>query len=213
MKKFLMILFFIWFQGCVSLPKDVQGAHIVEKGETLSHIAFQFGVSVHELADFNRIKNPDEITVGQRILIPGGVHNRKYRNGVISYEESIPLRGRISSSYGMRAGRMHRGLDIAAPMGSPVRSVRKGFVVAAKWIRGFGKTVKVKTGNNVYLYAHLDEINVKKGNIVQRGQKLGRVGQTGNATGPHLHFEVIQNGRHINPEVYLSSLQGLVSRR
>ncbi|NLJ34179.1 MAG: M23 family metallopeptidase [Firmicutes bacterium] len=117
---------------------------------------------------------------------------------------SWPLsRGSISSRYGMRRGRMHSGVDIAAPTGSPITAADSGVVTLAQWYGSYGRTVIIDHGNGVStLYGHCSEILVRVGNKVSKGQLIARVGSTGRSTGPHLHFEVRENGRTRDPMGY-----------
>jgi murein DD-endopeptidase MepM/ murein hydrolase activator NlpD len=96
--------------------------------------------------------------------------------------------------------RAHLGTDFAAPTGTPVRTVGDGVVDFAGVQNGFGNVVYVKHRNqHVTVYAHLNRIDVKKGQSVSQGQNIGTVGATGWATGPHLHFEFRVNGQHQDP--------------
>ncbi|MBI2751666.1 MAG: M23 family metallopeptidase [Burkholderiales bacterium] len=113
---------------------------------------------------------------------------------------------RVTSGFKMRfhpilqTWRAHLGVDYAAPTGTPVRSVGDGVVEFAGVQNGFGNVVMVKHGNkNVTVYAHLSRINVRSGQNISQGQNVGAVGQTGWATGPHLHFEFRVNGQHRDP--------------
>lgn len=113
---------------------------------------------------------------------------------------------RVTSGFKMRfhpilqTWRAHLGVDYAAPIGTPVRSVADGVVEFAGVQNGFGNVVMVKHGNsNVTVYAHLSRIAVRGGQSVSQGQNVGAVGQTGWATGPHLHFEFRVNGAHRDP--------------
>ncbi len=121
----------------------------------------------------------------------------------------LPVNGSISSRYGMRTHpifgvrRMHTGIDIAAPHGTAIFAADSGVVVEAGYIRGYGNTVIIDHGGGVAtLYAHCSAILVGVGQQVQRGQIIARVGSTGYATGPHLHFEVRINGDPVNPAEY-----------
>ena len=121
-----------------------------------------------------------------------------------------PINGaRLSSPFGKRKHpilgftRLHAGTDFAAPMGTPIMASGDGIVTRAKWCGGGGNCVKIKH-NSVYqtVYAHMSKFGrgIKKGVRVKQGQIIGYVGSTGLSTGPHLHYEVIENGRKINSQ-------------
>tara|TARA_B100000427_G_scaffold328712_1_gene342515 strand:+ start:265 stop:1479 length:1215 start_codon:yes stop_codon:yes gene_type:complete len=121
-----------------------------------------------------------------------------------------PINGaRLSSSFGKRKHpilgftKMHTGTDFAAPKGTPIMASGDGIILKARWCGGGGKCVKIKH-NSVYqtVYAHMSKFgrNIKKGVRVKQGQIIGYVGSTGLSTGPHLHYEVIENGRKINSQ-------------
>lgn len=117
---------------------------------------------------------------------------------------SYPARGSISSGYGMRWGRRHTGIDIAAPYGSAVKASDGGTVIWVGYEGGYGKLIKIDHGANfVSYYGHLSSYKVKVGQKVYKGQVIGAVGNTGNSTGPHLHFEIRKNGVVQNPTKYL----------
>ena len=121
-----------------------------------------------------------------------------------------PINGaRLSSSFGMRKhpidgyNKMHRGTDFAAPMGTPIMASGDGVILKAGWCGGGGNCVKIKH-NKTYqtVYAHMSKFatNIKKGVRVKQGQTIGYVGSTGKSTGPHLHYEVIINGKRVNSQ-------------
>ena len=121
-----------------------------------------------------------------------------------------PINGaRLSSSFGKRKHpilgftKMHTGTDFAAPMGTPIMASGDGVVIKASWCGGGGNCIKIKH-NSVYstVYAHLSKFGrgIKKGTRVKQGQTIGYVGSTGMSTGPHLHYEVIENGRKVNSQ-------------
>jgi murein DD-endopeptidase MepM/ murein hydrolase activator NlpD len=121
-----------------------------------------------------------------------------------------PINGaRLSSSFGMRKhpidgfNKMHRGTDFAAPKGTPIMASGNGTVKKAGWCGGGGNCVKIKH-NSTYetVYAHMSKFarGIKKGTRVKQGQTIGYVGSTGKSTGPHLHYEVIVNGKKVNSQ-------------
>ncbi len=122
-----------------------------------------------------------------------------------------PVKGENTSDFGMRkhpvtgAHKMHKGMDIAAPTGTPVQATKSGKVVETGYdADGAGNYVVVDHGGGVKSkYFHLSEIDVKEGQDLKAGQQLGKVGSTGMSTGPHLHFEVHVNGEAVDPEPLL----------
>jgi len=121
-----------------------------------------------------------------------------------------PINGaRLSSAFGMRKhpidgyNKMHRGTDFAAPMGTPIMASGSGVVTRARWCGGGGNCIKIKH-NSTYetIYAHMKNFarGIKEGVRVKQGQIIGYVGSTGKSTGPHLHYEVIENGKKINSQ-------------
>jgi murein DD-endopeptidase MepM/ murein hydrolase activator NlpD len=115
-----------------------------------------------------------------------------------------PVSGPVVSGYGMRWGRMHEGIDIAAGLGTPIRAAAAGTVIHAGWLGGYGNLVVLDHGDGLATaYAHASAILVGVGQSVAQGQTLSLVGSTGNSTGPHLHFEVRVNGSAVDPLLYL----------
>ena len=121
-----------------------------------------------------------------------------------------PINGaRLSSPYGMRKhpidgyNKMHKGTDFAAPMGTPIMASGDGVIIKASWCGGGGNCVKIRHNTSyTTVYAHMSKFaaNIKKGKRVKQGQTIGFVGSTGKSTGPHLHYEVIHNGKRINSQ-------------
>jgi murein DD-endopeptidase MepM/ murein hydrolase activator NlpD len=202
-------------QELVILPTD--GVyHQVGASDTLEAIAAAYKVEAADVINYplNHLNadNP-QITAGQWLIVPGGTKPYVPRT-VIAYSGPIPAdaskgtgafgwptAGQITQGYWEH----HRALDIGAWKGAPVLAADSGYVVAAGWDdSGYGRTVVIDHGNGFQTrYAHLQVYYVEVGDSVAKGQQIGEVGSTGNSTGPHLHFEVIQNGVLRNPFGYL----------
>jgi murein DD-endopeptidase MepM/ murein hydrolase activator NlpD len=124
----------------------------------------------------------------------------------------LPAEGRLSGRFGVRrffngeARSPHAGFDIAAPRGAAVRANAHGVVLAVDDYFFNGKTVFVDHGNGlISMYCHLDAIEVVPGERVGKGQRLGRSGMSGRATGPHLHWSVVLNGAMVDPELFVQT--------
>ncbi len=121
-----------------------------------------------------------------------------------------PVEGRVTSNFGERQdpfngeGAFHAGIDIGAPVGTPVRATADGDVAKAGWGTGYGREIAVDHGHDIEtVYGHLSSIAVVEGEHVTRGQVIGYVGQSGRSTGPHLHYEVRVHDVAVNPHKYL----------
>jgi murein DD-endopeptidase MepM/ murein hydrolase activator NlpD len=129
-----------------------------------------------------------------------------------------PVDGQVTSPYGLRlrgwSPDLHHGVDVAAPQGTPVRAMKNGRVEFAGNRGGYGLCVIIEHGPNLRtLYAHLSRIDVQRGQRVSGGSVIGAVGATGNATGPHLHFEVWRWGRVEDPVPLLGGFPARASPR
>lgn len=199
--------------------------HRVRRGETLWKIAQRYNVSVAALARINGVKNPHELAVGQRLRIPRGLppaepppeialvgrnlgrrlpfHQRELRRWRERFRWPVD-QGVISSSFGVRRGSYHDGIDIQAPEGSVVRAAWDGEVIFAGSLRGYGKTVLLRHERGlVTLYAHQQRLSVQVGQRVRAGQAIGRVGDSGRTTGPNLHFEIRHENVALDPVSFL----------
>ena len=171
--------------------------------EVLYHITLLNGYqhSLAVLAESGLIEPSDA-------LVQLGTRKTVARGGRINY--GVVSGTRISSYYGYRIHpitgkrRFHDGIDIAAPHGNTVYAYTDGVVVEAGWNGGYGYCILIDHGDGLKTrYAHLSRIFVRVGQRVRVEERIGAVGSTGNSTGPHLHFEVIKNGRTTNPLNYL----------
>jgi len=177
--------------------------HEVRSGDSLWRIARMYQVDEEEIIEANGLDDPSRLQVGQELIVPGA---KVAATAAVSSRGELdwPLRGRITSSFGMRWGRMHYGLDIAASHGTTVRAAASGEVIYSGWKGGYGNTVMIDHGNGlVTLYAHNSTLLVRVGQRVSAGQAIARVGSTGRSTGPHLHFEVRIDGKPQDPLLHL----------
>ncbi len=149
-----------------------------------------------EILEEKVIKNPKE-----QILVKG-TKDPPPKIGTGTF--STPTRGSLTSRFGMRKGRHHDGIDIGAPIGTPVKASDGGKVIYVGTYSTYGKLIKIDHGGNLQSwYGHLSSYSVKVGDKVYKGQVIGAVGNTGRSTGPHLHFEIRKNGTPVNPYNYL----------
>ncbi len=161
----------------------------------------------------NGLSDTRNLAVGQILVIPGHPLAAASLTGIPDVW-SVPradrqfgwpvISGVVSSPYGMRAGVMHEGVDIAAPAGTPVRAADNGRVIFAGRLHGYGNVVIVQhSGGYVTVYGHNERNLVRDGQAVTRGQQIAQLGATGRASGPNLHFEVRYNNHPQNPISYL----------
>lgn len=205
----------------LSIPPTSGVLHTVQAGDTVSAIAARFKAQIEDilndplnqgLHDFK--STPPRLMIGQFLMVPNGEKTIPVRQvfgtgrspagafkgtGIIGW----PTSGCVYQGYWLA----HRALDIDNVIGTSVIAADSGYVAfaAGGWNFGYGKMVLIDHGNG-YLsrYGHLSVINVMAGQSVKKGALLGRMGSTGNSTGPHLHFEVIKNGALVNPLFYVS---------
>ena len=188
--------------------------HIVKKGETLYSISRTYDVDIQVIAEYNDIYNPDLIYEDQELFIPGvskiedvDVPDTNGRAGDIIISSGMfiwPTDGLVYSLFGIRWGRMHKGLDIDNKTGTPIHASMDGRVIFAGWKGGYGNVVIIEHADNYETrYAHMSKIKVKVGYVVRQGDVIGLMGSTGNSTGPHVHFEIRKDGEARNPLFYL----------
>ncbi len=122
------------------------------------------------------------------------------------FQMQVPVKiGEFSSRFGWRHGHHHSGLDITAPIGTPIFAAEAGTVVYSDWESGYGQSMIIDHGHGLKSrYAHCQDLLLPEGATVRRGQLLGHIGMTGRTTGPHLHFEVLANETPHDPENYLT---------
>ena len=197
--------------------------HVVERHQTLYRICKTYGVDMDEVASLNRISDRGRIQVGQRLFIPGARKVLKvdiYIEDVVTESseedrgrETIkrrsflwPVRGELVQRFEEAEERRHLGIDIRSPSGTPVKAAAEGVVIyAGNTVKGYGNLVLLRhTEDYVTVYAHHQSNLVEEGMRVEGGQTIGRVGQTGRASGPHLHFEIRKKNRAVDPLPHLN---------
>jgi murein DD-endopeptidase MepM/ murein hydrolase activator NlpD len=189
--------------------------HTVAKGDTLESIAKKYKVQVEDIIVYegNYMQEPYAITVGQKLIVPGGERPYQVRH-VVAWSGALPKDAkRGSGSFGwpvsgyitQRYSEVHPAADIGVAEGSPVKAADSGYVaVVGRSDTGYGRYILVDHGNGFQtVYAHLSVIFVEVGQSVGKGQTMGLSGNTGKSTGPHLHFEIKLNGVRRNPFIYL----------
>jgi murein DD-endopeptidase MepM/ murein hydrolase activator NlpD len=216
--------------GCAKRPVPEGAWHVLRPGETVWRVALNYGSSVERIVRANRIADVRQLPAGARLWVPGGrppegvgagtpaairslwreigperdealEHAR--RNGELEFR--WPVEGaRLTSSFGRRWGREHDGLDLAALPGTPVRAAESGRVIFADELGSYGRVVVVRHSEHyTTVYAHNRELRVREGNWVDKGDQIAEVGDTGRASGPHLHFEVRRWREPQDPLLYL----------
>lgn len=208
-------------------------AHEVESGETLSYISNRYDVSEEKILEANDMADAGRLSVGQELIVPGGekIQESSPDSSAVAKDDQSQkeekgdsglsvIRDVVSGDTPSSDGKMHwptnghtitqyyswrhHGLDVANSVGTPIYSSDSGRVELAGWTRGYGNNVIVSHGGGKKTrYAHLSQFRCQVGDSVSKGEVIGDMGNTGWSTGPHLHFEVIINGRKLNPLNYI----------
>lgn len=203
--------------------------YTVQRGDTLSGIVLKalkktggnFSTGdvyqmVRLVADYNQIKNPNRIYVGNRVdLTPiysgQTIVEEKPRQSAWTGTLQVPVFGNITSEFGSRIHpilnneQFHTGIDISAPTGTPVLPVQPGWIAFSGEKSGYGQVVEIDHDDGTQsVYAHLSQRRVEKGDRIREGEFVGLSGDTGRSTGPHLHLEIRQNGEPVDPLLYFS---------
>ena len=206
--------------------------HTVQAGETLAAIAQRYQVEAQAIVDYapNGLSDPEGLTAGQKLIIPGGVKPARPRPTAVPRAAAATSRG--GQRLGIPAGapevpveapaqpgrfiwpaqgiitqgysRWHGAIDIANKQGTPILAAGAGTVTFAGPSGGLGNAIQIDHGDGfATVYAHLHSISVEVGQAVQQGDQVGLMGTTGHSTGPHLHLIVTYNGGIVNPMDYL----------
>ena len=196
--------------------------HKIKAGDTISSLAKKYKIEEERILEQNKLVAGSALKIGDKILIPGGRketaprYSTKSYTGfsaikdIVSAPNAKPVAGnkmnwptsasRITQYYSWR----HHAVDIADKTGTPIYAADAGTVESTGWGRGYGNQIVIDHGGGKKTrYAHLSKFYVKSGDKVSKGQTIAAMGNTGWSTGPHLHFEVIINGRKYNPLNYI----------
>ena len=219
-----LVFLVLFFGGCRHqrhVYVDGQGGvyHTVKRHQTFWRICKTYGVDMGEVARINGIRDKNKIQVGQRIFMPGATKVLKVdiyveditargKSTAVRYEKGKfvwPVQGTVTALFGMDGKRKHDGIDISAPVGTPIRAADSGRVVYSdNKMRGYGNLIIIEHRDNFFtIYAHNKENVAEEEVLVKRGDIIARVGKTGNATGPHVHFEIRKGSKPLNPAQFL----------
>jgi murein DD-endopeptidase MepM/ murein hydrolase activator NlpD len=198
--------------------------HVVKRHQTLYRICKTYGVDIKEVASSNGITDPSKIDVGQRIFIPGAkrvlkveivlddvaaeqVGRERERPKTVYKEMDFiwPVEGKCTNPFEDDERKRHQGIDISCSQGAPIKASSAGIVIySGNTIRGYGNMVILRHSDEyVTVYAHNQVNLVEERDRIEKGQIIGKVGKTGRATGPHLHFEIRKHNKPVDPMLYL----------
>ena len=212
-----------------------RGSAMVRFGDTLFKIAERYGLTMAELLRLNPGLETARLMVGSQVRVAqsaplqtrsllalkpvgsggvswpelprfGGEGQRTFRDAPSGATWIWPTKGVFTSGYGWRWGRMHKGIDVANNVGTPIVAARQGTVTFAGWHDGgYGYLVEIShPDGSRSLYGHNSRVLVRQGDVVQQGQQISQMGSTGRSTGPHLHFEIHSPGQGAsNPLAFL----------
>ncbi|MBI38728.1 MAG: peptidase M23 [Leptospiraceae bacterium] len=188
----------------LTIPNRPGLTYKIKKNDRIAKVAEYYSVKLEDIRKDNPdVANLDLLKPGETIFLP----NAKVPEPPPTWFR--PVWGRTTSGYGWRIHpiyryrQFHGGIDVAARY-TWIHSARNGVVTYAGWMGSYGRAIIIKHDNGLKtLYAHLSRINVRVGQSVKGGQRIGVSGSTGMSTGPHLHFEVIRNGKPVDPRRYI----------
>jgi murein DD-endopeptidase MepM/ murein hydrolase activator NlpD len=187
--------------------------YTIQKGDSIGGIASKFKAEAEEIADYNYIFDATRLVAGKKIFIPNGTEVKQKPSRPSSSSKKGPSTqssfagmfthpvpgARVSRGYFIKqTGRSHKGIDWAAPTGTPILAAKSGTIKKASygWSGGYGNMAVISHGSGIdTLYGHMTKLNVSRGQYVNQGDIIGWVGSTGRSTGPHLHYEVRKNNR------------------
>lgn len=212
-----------------------EGYYISKKGDTLNRVSKMYGISIIDIIDYNNLSE-FKLETGYKVFLTASKKEKqqikKTKEVVLSQPSKqvkkkvsteqhtqknlkakdtslfCPCTGQVTSRFGMRNGKPHKGIDIAAPSGTPIYAIQRGSVVFSGRQRGYGNVIILEHDNYVMtVYAHNESNLVRLGDNVDKGQPIGTVGNSGTSSGSHLHFEYRVQGKAIDPVQVLSCLK------
>ncbi len=214
----VVLLLAVLYAACATSFDSKGRYHKVQSGENIWKIASAYRIPVQDLAELNNVQDGSKLEPGQKLYLPDRPKGRSWKklpkveqekqfNAPIETDRSKfswPVEGTMLSGFGIRNGRRHDGIDIATKVGTPIKAAASGKVVFSDRIGGYGNTVIIRHPDNFFsIYAHNQKNLVKKGKTVKRGDEIALLGATGNATGPHCHFEIRHGQKARNPLFFL----------
>lgn len=216
------------------VPELIGVWYVVERGDSVSSIARRHGVPVEDVVELNGLVEPDRLEVGQPLFLYGIDELLERRTGAAAAATATPAnagpgkpagkaggagskatgavrfvwpvdKGTLTSGFGRRGRRIHKGIDLAADPGTPIKAAATGEVIYSdNKQRGYGNLIIIQHADDfVTVYAHNRRNLVDEGETVRQGAVIAELGNTGRSTGPHLHFEIRLKSKAIDPLVYL----------
>jgi lipoprotein NlpD len=189
--------------------------HTVKPKETLWRIAKTYGINLQTLAEINNIDEPDQLMVGKKLFIPGATKVKKVffdfkdtspPQSIIKKKNDFiwPVQGKVVSRFGVQDGLRYEGIDIAAPLGTPVKAAGEGVVAYEGSLKGYGNILIIKHENDFKtVYAYNYKNLVSAGQKVKKGDSIATVGHTGRYPDPRLHFQIRDKNQARNPLFFL----------
>jgi len=192
------------------IPNQDGILHTVRSGETLSSIAERYRADKEAIKTVNELFS-DRVVSGTELFIPGARLDFTRLQEINGDLFIWPVRGAVTSGYGWRRDpfnrnrrQFHNGIDIRGNIGTPVRAAMAGRVSRVGWDNVYGNYIIINHHSGYRtLYGHLNVIRTRTGAFVSQGERIGDVGNTGQSTGPHLHFTVYRNGVTVNPRALM----------
>jgi murein DD-endopeptidase MepM/ murein hydrolase activator NlpD len=193
-------------EGDVILIPNIRGIFVnVQQGDTIFQYSTKYRIPPDFIMEVNHLRS-NELDPGMKIFLPGVRFSNMERAYALGEAFNKPVRGRLTSRFGYRRDpftrkrAFHRGIDLANSVGSRVYAAQEGKVIYTGTRYGYGTTVIIehRFGYKT-LYGHLASFSVKRGQRVRSGQLIGTIGDSGRATGPHVHFEIWHKNRIIDP--------------